>query len=112
MPVCPSAVVCTCMLILVFFLINFEDNFFGPLLPVSMKFILIKLPDQQQKKTNNTFSHLYLACELQTYFWALLLCKNVFFGGREVTTGKIHLRFAGYHISRVDFVTKDFFSAK
>ena len=68
-----------------FFRINFEDNFLGPPLPVSMKFILIKLPDQQQKKTPHFSIH--LASEPQTYFWSLLLCKNLFFGGREVTTG-------------------------
>ena len=50
-----------------------------------MKFILIKLPDQQQKKTPHFSIH--LASEPQTYFWSLLLCKNLFFGGREVTTG-------------------------
>ena len=52
-------VVYTCTPILVFLIIiNFEDNFLGQPLSVSMKFILIKLPDQQQKKTNNTFSHI------------------------------------------------------
>ena len=54
-----------------------------------MKLILIKLPDQQQKKKQTTHFSIYLACEPQTYFWSLLLCKNLFFGGREVTTGNM-----------------------
>ena len=89
MPVCPFAVVYTCTPVLVFFLINFKNNFLGPPLPLSMKFILIKLPDQRQKKKQTTHFpiHVYPACDLHKYFLSLLLCKNLLFGGREVTTG-------------------------